>query len=51
MLYIGYSMIFVCPNMLKKSVSEISIFELPRLENCMSTLCPASLGPPPPARR
>ena len=30
----------------------ISIFELPKLENCMSKLCPRPLGatPPPPPR-
>ena len=37
----------------KKSVSEISIFELQRLENCVSRLCPSPLGsprPPPPKK-
>ena len=32
----------------KKSVSEISIFELPRVENCISRLCPSPLGSHPP---
>ena len=32
----------------KKSVSEFSIFEVPRLENCISRLCPTPLGRPPP---
>ena len=33
----------------KKSVSEFSIFELPRLENCISRLCALDplKGPPP----
>ena len=34
MLYIGY-LIILDGQSIKKSVSEISIFELPRLENCM----------------
>ena len=32
----------------KKSVLEITIFELPRLENCISRWCPSPLGSPPP---
>ena len=31
MLYIGYFIILDCQNIKKKSASEISIFELPRL--------------------
>ena len=48
MLYIGYLIILDGQSIKKKSVSEISIFELPRLENCMSRLCPRPLGSPPP---
>ena len=44
MLYTGYLIILDGQNKGKKSVSEISIFELPRLENCMSRLCPSTLG-------
>ena len=47
MLYIGYSIILDGKKR-KKSVLEISIFELPRLENCTSRLCPGPLGTPPP---
>ena len=47
MLYIGYLM-FLDGQGAKKSVSEISIFELPRLQNCISRLCPRPLGSPPP---
>ena len=47
MLYIGYLIILDGKN-IKKSVLEISIFELPRLENCISKLCPGPLGTPPP---
>ena len=43
MLYIGY-LIIVNGQDIKKSVSEISIFEVPRLENCISRLCPSPLG-------
>ena len=42
MLYIGYLIILDGKN-IKKSVLEISIFELPRLENCRSRLCPGPL--------
>ena len=42
MLYIGYLIISDGRN-IKKSGSEISIFELPRLENYTSTLCPSPL--------
>ena len=48
MLYIGYLIILDCQSIKKKSVSEISIFEPPRLENCISRLCPSPLGSPPP---
>ena len=46
MLYIGHLIILDGKN-IKKSVLEISIFELPRLENCISRLCPSPLGTPP----
>ena len=44
MLYIGYLIILDGKNI--KKVFEISIFELPRLENWISSLAP--LVPPPP---
>ena len=47
MLYIGY-LIILDGKSKKKTVLEISIFELPRLENCISRLCPGPLGTPPP---
>ena len=47
MLYIGYLIILDGRN-IKKPVLEISICELPRLENCISRLCPGPLAPPPP---
>ena len=47
MLYMGY-LIILDGQSIKKSVSEISIFELLRLENCISRLCPKPLGTPPP---
>ena len=48
MLYIGY-LIILDGQSIKKSVSEISIFELPRPENCISRLCALDpLVPPPP---
>ena len=47
MLYIGY-LIILDGQSIKKSVLEISIFELPRPENCISRLCPGPLGTPPP---
>ena len=47
MLYIGYFIIWMV-RISKKKVLEISIFELPRLENCISRLCPSPLGTPPP---
>ena len=46
MLYIGY-LIGMDGSNVKKTVSEISIFELHRLENCNSRLCPNPLGTPP----
>ena len=48
MLYIGYLIIVDGQSIKKKSVSEISIFDMPRLENCISKLCPRPLGSPPP---
>ena len=47
MLYGGYLIILDGQN-IKKLVSEICIFELPRLESCISRLCPRPLGSPPP---
>ena len=47
MLYIGYLIILDGKN-ITKSVLEISIFELPRLVNFISRLCPRPLPPPPP---
>ena len=47
MLYMGYLIILDGKN-IKKSVLEICIVELPRLENCRSRLCPGPLGSPPP---
>ena len=49
MLYIGYLIILDGKN-IKKSVSEISIFELPRLVNYISRPLgtPRPLGSPPP---
>ena len=46
MLYIGYLIILDGKN-IKKPVLEISIFELPRLENYISRLCPGPFGTPP----
>ena len=50
MLYIGYFIILDGQNIKKKkkAVSEITVFELPRLENCISRLCPSPLGSPTP---
>ena len=50
MLYVGYLIILDVRNIKKKLVSEISILELPRLENYIIELCPEPLGsnPPPP---
>ena len=50
MLYIGYLIILNSQNIKKKSVSEISIFELLRVENCMSRLSPSPLGCPSPPK-
>ena len=47
MLYMGYLMILNGHNT-KKPVSDVSIFEPPRLENRISRLCPNPLGSPPP---
>ena len=46
MLYIGY-LIILDGMSIKKTVLEISIIELPRLENCISGLCPSPFGSPP----
>ena len=43
MLYTGY-LIILNGHSIKKSVSEISIFELPRIENCISRLCAHTKG-------
>ena len=45
MLYIGYLIILNGQNIKKQSASEISIFELPRVENCIIRLCPSPLAP------
>ena len=42
MLYVGYLIIMNGQNN-KKSVLKISFFELPRVENCISRLCPSPL--------
>ena len=47
MLHMGY-LIILDGQSIKKSVSEISIFELLRRENCISRLRPRPLGSPPP---
>ena len=47
MLYNGYLIILDGQN-IKKSVSELSIFQLQRLENRISSFCPSPLGSPPP---
>ena len=47
MLHVGYLIILDGKN-IKKSVLEISIFELPRPVNYISRLCPRPLGSPPP---
>ena len=47
MLYIGY-LIILDGHSIKKSVLQISISELLRLENYISRLCPSPLGNPPP---
>ena len=45
MVYVGYLIIMNSQNIKKKTVLKISIFELPRVENCNSRLCPAPLPP------
>ena len=47
MLYIGYLIILDCQGIKKKSVSEISFFEQPRLENYISWFCSSPVGSPP----
>ena len=46
MLHIGYLIILTGQNT-KKPVWEICIFEMQRVENCISRLCPSPLGSPP----
>ena len=46
MLYIG-RLIIIDGKIIKKSVLEISIFQLQRLVNYISRLCPRPLGAPP----
>ena len=49
MLYMGYLIILDGQN-IKKAILEISVFELPRLENCIGRLCalePSGTPPPP----
>ena len=48
MLYIGYLIILDGQSIKNKTVPENSIFELPRVENCISKLCSRPLGSPPP---
>ena len=47
MLYIG-DLIFLVGQKIKKISFGHFHFELPRRENCISTLCPRPLGSPPP---
>ena len=47
MLYIPWMVILGDQN-IKKHVSKTSIFELPRVKNCISRLCTNPLGTPPP---
>ena len=44
MCYIGYLIVLNGYN-IKKSVLEISILELQRVDNCISRLCPSPLPP------
>ena len=44
MLYVGYLIIMNGQNT-KKTVLKISMVELPRVENCISRLCPSPLPP------
>ena len=44
MLHIGYLIAENGQNIKKKSVSEISMFELPSVGNCKSRLCPSPLA-------
>ena len=48
MLDLRYLIIVNGQKFKKKLVSEISIFELQRVENYTSRLCPSPLGTPPP---
>ena len=49
MLYIGYLIILDGQSIKKNQFRKISVFELPRPENCISRLCtPAPLRAPPP---
>ena len=45
-IYLGWS--FQVVTISKKQVLKTSIFELPRLKNCISRLCTNPLGEPPP---
>ena len=46
MFYIRHLIILYGQN-INKPVLEVSIFQPPRLENCISKLCPTPLGSPP----
>ena len=48
MLYIEYLIILDCQGIKKISFGNFQFLELPRLENCISRLCPGPLGSPPP---
>ena len=48
MHYVGYLIIMNGQKIYKKVVSEIYIFELQRVENHISKLCPSPRDPPPP---
>ena len=50
MLYIGNLIIVDGQNVKKNPVSEISIFELQRLESYRSKLCPSPVGTPSPKK-
>ena len=48
MLYMGYLIILDGQSIKKISFRNFHFFELPRLENCKSRLCPSPLGTPAP---
>ena len=50
MLHIGYLIILDGQNT-KKISFENSMFQLPRLENSISRLCPSPIGTPPPKKK